>query len=167
MSNARPCGETGLAGGEFAGVPPSIILLPLSSLCDVGHGTIHRDERQDLLLVGKWRMERVPRGEQADPVQTSRHYFKSCCGDSFRKRRLLCRRRQNWWVHGRLVERSSGFVVFYYKSLTHNHRIVFKNVGRVLSTVKGSVCSSSKSLIHVIHQLKVHYLVLGQTFQSE
>lgn len=62
-------------------------------------------------------MERVPRGEQADPVQTSRHYFKSCCGDSFRKRRLLCRRRQNWWVHGRLVERSSGFVVFYYKSL--------------------------------------------------
>lgn len=58
-----PAGRQSWLGENLqVSLPPSLCCL--SRLCDVGHGTIHRDEQQDLLLVGEWRMEWMPRGKR-------------------------------------------------------------------------------------------------------
>lgn len=51
-------------------------------MCDVGHGTIHQDEQQDLLLAKEGRNRVSAQGTAAEPSKPHGHYFKSCCGDS-------------------------------------------------------------------------------------
>lgn len=107
-----PAGRRGwLAGwlGENLQVslPPSLCCLSL--LCDVGHGTIHQDEQQDLLLAEERRMEWVPRGKQRSRPNLNDIILKSCCGDSFRERWHRNRRRQNCGCITSLKLHSSGF----------------------------------------------------------
>lgn len=54
-----------------------------SLVCDVGHGTIHQDEQQDLLLAKEGRNRASAQGTAAEPSKPHGHYFKSCRGDSF------------------------------------------------------------------------------------
>lgn len=88
-------------------LPPSLCCLSL--LCDVGHGTIHQDEQQDLLLAEERRMEWVPRGKQRSRPNLNDIILKSCCGDSFRERWHRDRRRQNCGCITSLKLHSSGF----------------------------------------------------------
>lgn len=78
-------------------LPPSLCCLSL--LCDVGHGTIHQDEQQDLLLAEERRMEWVPRGKQRSRPNLNDIILKSCCGDSFRERWHKNPQTTKLWVH--------------------------------------------------------------------
>ena len=132
-----PAGRRGWLGENLqVSLPPSLLLPPLFSVwCWAWDNT--SGWAAGSIISGKVKNGASAQGRAGEPgPKPHRHYFKSCCGDSFRKRWLLCRRRHKVEGAWTFREAFQWFRCIYYKSLTHNHRIMFKNVGWVLSTVQ-------------------------------